>query len=223
MLHPIPTTCWRGANLGLEFYRAMLLQMDPSAMAAHSTINHHVDGMQYLCLHRTPRLTVKLYLIEEPKNPNSGFLVHPHSHRYAFLSTVLHGRLQHLRFKPMPGQGWQCFTYRAEGRRRTSAGECDLRLQRIERRSAGSSYFVAPDEVHTLRMHEPWRGRPAPVLIGLTQFADTKSRSELYLPKGVAEVAYPQDRRPSVVELDRLRRRCLQLMGAAASPGEVLR
>ncbi|ATI15711.1 hypothetical protein [Bordetella phage vB_BbrM_PHB04] len=193
----------------LETFKTLLEQMDPVEMAQHSTINHHVDGMQYLCLHRSPKLTAKIYLIEQPTNPNSGFLVHPHSHRYPFSSVVLAGQLEHIRFLEMDGASWVRYSYRAESRQRLYDRACGLLVHRIEPHHRGSSYFVQPYEIHTLRMiTEPAK----PVMIGLMQFADTQPTSELYLPDGMDEVAYPQSRQPTAIEAFALRNRCLELL-----------
>lgn len=81
---------------------------------ANSRINHHTDGMDYLCLLRTPKLTVKLYCIRNTaKNANSGYLVHPHNHRYGFTSVLLSGELEHIRFEPkaVPDTGDSSLAY----------------------------------------------------------------------------------------------------------------
>lgn len=192
-----------------EIFRMLLQQMDPAEMAQHSTINHHVDGMQYLCLHRSPKLTAKIYLIEQPINPNSGYLVHPHTHRYAFSSTVLTGELMHLRFLEMEGNAWRRYSYRAESRSRQHESNCSLFSYRREHHTSGSSYFVQPHEIHTLRML-PESGQPT--MIGLFQLADTQSASRLYLPPDMDEVAYPNSKQPDVDQTLALQQRCLELL-----------
>lgn len=191
------------------FYRTLLEQMNPATMAQHSTINHHANGVQYLCLHRTMGLTVKLYLIERPENHHSGYLVNPHSHRYPFSSTVLAGRLLHVRFVESNDltKDWSRCTYYYEQRRTVHdelvalEGFPDL----IEK---GESYWVDPHEIHTLRMLE----RGGPLLLGLTQFADTRPASNLYLPIGQDEPVYPDSRQPSANEMAALRDRCMELL-----------
>lgn len=193
-----------------DIFRTLLQQMDAAEMAQHSTINHHVDGMQYLCLHRSPKLTAKIYLIEQPTNPNSGYLVHPHSHRYPFSSTLLSGELMHLRFGEIDGTAWNRYRYHAEGRIRQHESPCDLALSAQEYCPCGSSYFVQPFEVHTLQLPDLWHKQP--VMIGLLQFADTQPTSELYLPAGMDEVVYPDSRRPTPEQAFALRTRCLELL-----------
>jgi hypothetical protein len=201
--------------LSAALFQIMLEQMDVETMVRHSSINHHVNGMSYLCLSRTESLTVKLYLMEEPRNDNSGYLVNPHSHRYAFSSIVLFGALAHLRFRPSDHAGdrqWDRFEYHAETRERNKVGATKLRRE-VESCTAGACYFVEPHEIHTLHVD------PAgPLLLGLVQFADQGITSDLYLPAGDnGAMVLPQTRRPSVDELAALRDRALELIAAGSS------
>jgi hypothetical protein len=68
----------------------MLIELDHIAAAQNSVINHHVEGMEYLCLHRSDKLTVKLYFIDPERMRQQvpgTYLVTPHTHRYSFEST----------------------------------------------------------------------------------------------------------------------------------------
>lgn len=198
-----------------QIFRQMLKELDFNMALNCSTWNHHVAGLNYLCLHRSPRLTVKLYLIENPQNPNNGFLVNPHSHRYAFWTMALHGRLGHIRFvEPKPGKPWH----------RTVMDEYgyhpDSRTMQERRRGVSlayapehiptlAEYFVEPHEVHTLKMITDGR----PLLLGLVQFADTQETSSLYLPAGSTEFRPSlTERRPLVSEVQDAQARCLQLL-----------
>lgn len=196
-------------NLNIGVFQTLLQEMDATEMAQHSTINHHVDGVDYLCLHRSERLTAKIYLIEKPTNPNSGYLVHPHSHRYSFSSTVLSGELGHVRSIEIPGYNWTRWGYQADNRQRVHQGDFSLLTYAIEAHWRGTSYFVTPDEIHTLQMNE---NSSEPVMIGLLQFSDIKPTSELYLPTGHDEVVYPASRQPTPNEAMALRARCLELL-----------
>lgn len=207
-----PTNDVARVQLDPALFRFLLEEMDAEAMTGHSSINHHVDGMNYLCLSRSESLTVKLYLMEEPRNDNSGFLVNPHSHRYAFSSLVLAGALAHLRFMPSESASdrqWDRFEYRAETREREKIGTTRLRRE-VESCSTGTCYFVEPHEIHTLHVD------PAgPLLLGLVQFSDQTSTSDLYLPiADNGEMALPQTRRPTVGEMIGLRDRALDLIQA---------
>lgn len=186
----------------------MLAEMDLVEMMNHSMMNHIINGMHYLCLHRSPKITLKLYLIERKTNDFAGFLLHPHTHRYAFDSTVLAGSIEELKFQPCKGDEWDQYEYVTE-------------LRKFERRAnygligeghvyqPGEHYFNDVTDIHTLRA-VPDAG---PVLIGLMQFMDTKRSSDLYLPFGRPEaLKFSDSRRPSVNNMKWLRQRCLDLL-----------
>jgi len=189
----------------------LLDELDCEAAAQHSVLNHHVDGMDYLCLHRSPKLTMKLYFIDTARMfrqvPNT-YLVTPHTHRYAFKSTVLAGRLIHARFCEASGAGYDRFQYSPEDRSLIDIGAVGLGVPALELHEAGSSYWCSTTDIHTLVV-------PAgPVLLGLVQFSDTTERSTVYLRKG-SRMDYPESRKPTVDEALSLRNHALEMMGAA--------
>jgi hypothetical protein len=191
-----------------NMFKFMLNQVDPLEMQEFSSLNHHVEGMDYLCLHRSKKLTVKLYLIEDPQNPNSGFLVNPHSHRYAFGSRVLHGKLDHLRFHPYTGQDWIEHSYDPENKTMSANGETRLLIER-ETHRRDSSYFVNENEIHTLQMY-PGKG---PVLLGLVQLQDTREKSELYIPAvNNYKLNTVKPETPSIAQIQNLIDRSLELI-----------
>lgn len=67
-------------------------------MAANSFMNFHAKGVDYLCLHRSENITLKVYFFEGDvqKLPE---VVHPHSHRYNFQTTVLCGHMSDTRYR----------------------------------------------------------------------------------------------------------------------------
>lgn len=182
---------------------------------ANSRINHHANGMDYLCLLRTPKLTVKLYRIKDTaKNVNSGYLVHPHNHRYGFSSVLLHGDITHIRFKltQLPSEAdstYDKWVYSAENKK----GQKDPRgafmlTERIEHHRQRGEYLVNPYEIHTLRIKEGQE-----TLIGLIQYEDTAMLSDLYLPSGKSFDDLPKvdTRTPTVDEFVQLREDCINL------------
>ncbi len=196
----------------MKNFLAMLHEMDCADMAQYSVANHHVNGLDYLCLHRSEKLTIKLYLMEKPENPNSGFLVNPHSHRYSFWSACLVGTLQHVRFaEDLTKADWMRMRYAPE----TRSGICDAYIgltSKVERIHEGDHYFVTSDEIHTLKMY-PGSG---PLLLGLVQFSDVKEKSELYLPtEGRPTPEYPHSWTPTLIHTQALRDRCIDLLEAA--------
>lgn len=199
--------------LNRQFFEQLLIEMDPAKMAAHSKLNHHVNGMDYLCLHRSEKLTAKLYLIQEPRNQHSGYLVHPHSHRYSFGSVVLHGGLEHIRFERSFRKAigdWSEHRYDPDTKQLKWMRQVTLD-KTIERHEKGSSYWVEPHEIHTLRLAE---GK-GPVLIGLVQFEDTSRTSDLYLPNG-RDFVRSNERVPTPAKTEELRRACMRLIQGAA-------
>lgn len=56
--------------------------------------NFHSEGLDYVCLHRTPAYTVKAYFFDDAKPE----IVVPHNHRYSFTTTVLKGKLTNHRY-----------------------------------------------------------------------------------------------------------------------------
>jgi hypothetical protein len=61
----------------------------------HSYRNFHAEGLDYVCLHRTPDLTVKAYFFDGASTANPQ-VVHPHTHRYDFATTVLRGGVRNV-------------------------------------------------------------------------------------------------------------------------------
>lgn len=188
-----------------KFFRQLLTEVSAGEMARHSRLNHHVNGMSYLCLHRSEKLTAKIYLMERPENPHSGFLVHPHSHRYAFGSVVLVGSLEHIRFHRVDGEGWHEHTYDPDARKLTRGNEFALKAE-VEKHGPGSFYWVDTDEIHTLRLPTT----TASVMIGLAQFQDSEETSQLYLPSD--DFVRSDERTPTTDEMEALIARCRRLL-----------
>lgn len=201
-------------KLILSILKNMTAPFELEQAAQHSTINHHANGMDYLCLNRDPDgETLKLYLIEEPHKAKerSGYLVHPHTHRYPFSTIVLSGMVDHYRFKAKPCEAtdkdaWSKFPFFAETRELGKPDHVTLRTVSIEEHHEGGVYFVNPDEIHTLSMISV-----RPLLLGLTQYPDVDRVSNIYIPKG-KQIDFSDSRRPTVEEVIRIRDRCIQLI-----------
>ena len=196
-------------------FRQLLIEANQHELFRFGSINHHANGMDYLCLQRNDRVTLKLYLIREPVNNNGGFLINPHSHRYSFMSSVLAGSLQHILFREGPtvkGKQWRKSTYyadRPEGQRAVPDGVVGLDV--ISRRKyvpadGMDSYFVGPEEIHTLQIIGE-----GVTMIGLIQHADVSDRSELYVPKG-GSFLVPDTRMPTLREAKNMRDECISYL-----------
>ena len=192
--------------MNIRDFKVMLREMDPAEMAAHSIRNHHVEGMDYLCLHRSDKLTIKLYFIDpaviviEPGK----FLVTPHTHRYSFDSTVLKGTLRHVRFTETRGSAYERAVYIPETRSREELGEIDL-IPSTEVYAAGGHYWNGVSDIHTLLVPH------VPVLLGLVQFSDIWARSTVYVRKA-HQMNFPQSTAMTTDEAAMLRERALTML-----------
>lgn len=185
--------------------KALAASLDFEEAARDSFHNFHVAGLDYVCLFRSPRYTAKLYFIgpDVPHN-DDGFLVNPHSHGYAFRQTVLDGMLEHFRFTQdaYSRESW-C---EAEYRSPLATGEdgAGLRWVHLDSRwdktketyRRGGGYFLATDEVHTIRVPfgavlftEQYADAGLPHTTYLSQQPVEPDLSGLYVPMQPGEVA----------------------------------
>jgi len=151
-----------------------------NALAKNSVENHHVNGIQYLCLHRSNDLTVKVYFIPGYANINDGYLVNPHNHRYDFDSEVISGEIEHHRFKVTKGKGeWEQLGY-CHKKKDIEHLETEVRLKtyKIESHKEGSGYHTDANEIHTLKVI-------VPTILGLIQYKDVNFESHLYARDGI--------------------------------------
>ena len=195
--------------------RRQLIDLDLEESIKHSVMDHHVPGLQYLNLSRSDKFTLKLYLIEGARNDQSGFLIHPHSHRYDFNTVVLAGKVQNTVFKEGLEGGRDStrhsmvrLDYSPENGLAKSGPPVCLR-ETAESGVFGvrESYFLNCKQIHTLKV---W---PDATLLCLSQFEDKRESSSLYLPPR-HQLDPITSRQPSMVELKDLRARCLELVEA---------
>jgi hypothetical protein len=184
----------------MNIFTDLLMSANAEQLAPNSRINHHARGLTYLCLHRSTQLTMKIYVLDGARNSNSGFLVHPHSHRYFFETTVLRGHLDHVLFKDvMPGCGWgETFdrhVYDPDTGTPTLNGQREL-YGEYQRYVRGERYAVSPHEIHTLRLDLSVGG---PVVLALAQGPDVQKTTNLYLPPHLKGRIDRPDTRPMTV------------------------
>jgi hypothetical protein len=193
-----------------EIIGRLLREFEPEKNLGHSYMNHHVDGMHYLCLHRSPALTVKLYLMKRPTNPNEGFLVSPHAHRYAFHTVLLSGSVDHIRFAEDIGIGHERYSYIAESKAMVRTRTVRLDVMDIEHVAKSGTYFVDVNEIHTLRPTDPsW-----PLLLGLFQYSDLLPSSALYLPQHLnGYLLRPKTRPMTLRDMQETVETCRVIMG----------
>jgi hypothetical protein len=193
--------------MNIKNFETLLREMNPEQMAQVSVRNHHVFGLDYLCLHRSPKMTVKLYFIDPARlNQKPGeYLVTPHTHRYAFESTVLSGKLAHVRFHEVAGSAFERAEYSPEGRSREACGDTGLYARLEIHHGPMSSYWCSDTDIHTLLVPDRM------VLLGLVQFGDTRLKSTVYIKKG-GSMDFPQSRAMRPAEAEGLRLQALSLI-----------
>lgn len=135
--------------------RTMIKQLiesaNPSQLAKHSFHNYHTRGLDYLCLHRNSRMTVKVYFFRKgiSKKNADGWIVWPHTHRFAFEHWQLKGKVTNHIFtiEKAGEQPFEIFGYNSELHSTHKLGECGL----FERSSeSGDFAMLDPTEIHTL-------------------------------------------------------------------------
>lgn len=193
--------------LNTHALRTLLGEVCPVEAAPNSVLNHHANGVDYLCLHRSPKLTLKLYLLDGAKNGNSNWLVHPHTHRYSFNSTVLAGAVRHVTFQRNKKRSdWVECRYNPDTRDLVTGAQIGLEAH-ADLHVPGTSYFVDPMDIHTLQV-VPSAG---PTLIALEQFSDVKQSTEIYFPVG-SSMSWADSYIPSHEQTRQLIDRCRRLL-----------
>lgn len=77
--------------------RSLVAGAVPEDVVVHSFKDMHTWGLDYICLHRSDALTVKLYVFEGDVS-KAAEVVHPHDHRYDFQTIVLAGELVDIEY-----------------------------------------------------------------------------------------------------------------------------
>lgn len=173
----------------IDLIENLLLQADSKVLAQHSRMDHHAVGMHYLCLHRSDALTVKIYHItEQAQNNNSGYLIHPHNHRYMFDTVVLDGFINHKKFgimsnkaRPNCGHFETRLISGEEGFRMFKKSDVALIPTSTRFHTTAEQhrhYRVMPSDIHTLEV-------VGECVLGLIQYADSDLRPSIFLPLGM--------------------------------------
>lgn len=192
----------------------------------HSRMDHHAVGMNYLNLQRSEKFTLKLYMIEGDIRHNSGYLVHPHSHRYEFNTVVLAGSIGNVIFDDVGKRPKKSATQHYE--ESIAGGGClhadryeyshedgltgepvqtwlDIDTGRSAGYTKGQSYLLKTDEIHTLVT------RGEPTLLCLSQFEDRVTTNRLYLPVGMT-LPEPTGYIPSMEQMAAMKQRAMELL-----------
>lgn len=152
---------------------------------ANSFRDFHAKGFDYICLKRTPELTHKFYFFEG-EVAQAPEVVHPHDHRYAFLTQVLAGKSWNYVYQyDEAGEPMEEFEYRTPlngGNGFTWAKSVRLKQTGSAEFEPGNSYFLLAEHLHTIRV------TPGTIL-HLAQFADD-------VPAGTPTKCFSKEREP---------------------------
>ncbi|AMS02694.1 hypothetical protein BJD55_gp072 [Gordonia phage Yvonnetastic] len=146
-------------------------ELDIDHVIENSYKNFHSKGLDYICLHRSPTSTVKLYFFADA-HVETPDVVNPHWHRYDFWTTAVTGAVENIWYKrTMPERKvspngravrlYNAFDYRTPllgGDGFSYVGDVglweDYRL-RIKQGTSQQSYYMKYDEIHTINIVEP--------------------------------------------------------------------
>lgn len=162
-----------------SIFRQLLRNAIPLECSLDSKCDFHVKGIDYLCLFRDERLTVKLYFIPDGVEfRESGHLVGFHDHAYAFDTIVLQGEVGHRRVSETKVGGWNKYTYRSPLRGGTGfefLGKCGLKTREsvVVNSFRDSIYHVAVGEIHSI-------APTGDVVLGLIQYCDEVEQTAFY-------------------------------------------
>jgi hypothetical protein len=139
--------------------------IDMESVLANSYKDFHTKGFDYLCLHRDPGLTLKVYFFEDGIQDMSE-VVNPHDHRYDFATQCLSGVIRNRWYRG-PRQNWAItrdyhlyHTYEwwtpllgGNGFEYVGTG----RLKQVLARDylPGEGYYMSHHELHTIQVMAP--------------------------------------------------------------------
>lgn len=210
----------------LDMFQHLLKNADPKTMAPNSVINHHVDGVSYLCLYRSPEVTFKIYSIDTANitNENSGYLVMPHTHRYNFHTTVLNGEIEHIRFEKNTRRGinkWSEYFFdpsKNGHEKMFDHGPHQICMDsKAEEYVRGETYYVNFNEIHTLRIPRSYSYLSKQIVLGLIQFKRERAHSNIYLPQSMPPscLKLPNSRHPTESEYHKNQNSILKILQIA--------
>lgn len=137
--------------------------MNLEHIVANSYRNFHARGLDYLCLKRTPELTLKVYFFDGPQSHLDQLpeIVAPHDHRYDFHTTIVRGVVQNRIFRetkhysPPDYQKFEWDTPLLGGKGFTHVGAVHLYEDpNTQPYAMGDTWFSPSTDVHTLRILE---------------------------------------------------------------------
>lgn len=157
----------------VDFCLPHLIDLDETL--ENSFRDFHVKGFDYLCLLRSPELTVKAYFFDGDV-ASAPEVVNPHDHRYPFTTTVLSGEVANRQYVPITSERYkheaepyERFDYLTPLNGGSGFTWAETQhLFEISNRSyrRGAVYHQRAEEVHTIQLLAPQ------TVLVLHQFAD---------------------------------------------------
>lgn len=145
----------------LHLAKNLIADADVATIRKNSFRNFHAKGVDYLCLHRTPELTVKLYCFDPETLVCGGpddLVVNPHSHGYNFSTYVLQGSVTNIEYAQSLDKmhtAWHETKYRSRlkgAAALTYGGVKWLAISRLSTYWAGEHYEFDHDQIHSIRV-----------------------------------------------------------------------
>lgn len=132
----------------------LLLSVNWKEAAEQSYTNFHAEGVSYLNLLRTERLTVKLYTFNNVPHNAQGFMVHPHSHGYNFTHRTMVGMITNHKFSLVKGDDWNIYSFMTKLNGGSGLTKlplpCGLAEVGKDFCRPRQSYYLGYTEVHTI-------------------------------------------------------------------------
>lgn len=128
--------------------RQLARSADWNVVAANSFEGYHSELLDYVCLLRDERLTVKLYVFQ----PAPKYIVAPHNHRFVFEHHTLYGAIENHLFNEHGGDTWGRYQYRAETHAAERVGSCGLTTVLVE---SNGHFLMQPHQIHSLVIPKP--------------------------------------------------------------------
>lgn len=145
--------------------------IDIDTVVEHSFRDFHAKGLDYLCLHRSEKLTLKAYFFAEGlDSQEASEVVNPHDHRYNFMTQCFSGLIRNKWYRIPPcsldaiyrgdycGKDYEVFEWRTPllgGDGFTYDGFCPLQEHRHGDYLPGEAYYMLAEELHTIQVMAP--------------------------------------------------------------------
>jgi hypothetical protein len=132
----------------------LLRSLDWDQAAENGYSNFHAEGVHYINLLRTDRLTVKLYVFSPQVAPNDhGWIVWPHNHSYNFHHVTVLGTITNHLFEIVRGSDFHLFSYDTTlrgGKGLQRLTTCGLLETGHEKCPQGDGYYLDHRCIHTI-------------------------------------------------------------------------